>query len=155
MLAAALTAAAGLTVANAFPLLTLASGGLHTEATFWHALAVSYQRDLPLVALVLGATLFVAPILEVLLMLWVLVPLRAGTRPLAFVPVMRALTVLRPWRMVEVFLLGVIVAIVKLTNIATATPGWGLFGVATATIALAALGTVDRDALWRRAREAA
>jgi paraquat-inducible protein A len=88
-------------------------------------------------------------------MLWVLVPLRAGTRPLAFVPVMRALTVLRPWRMVEVFLLGVIVAIVKLTNIATATPGWGLFGVATATIALAALGTVDRDALWRRAREAA
>lgn len=153
MLAAALTAAVGLVIANSFSLVTLETGGTQTDATLWESIAVSYDRDLPLIALILCVTLFVAPMIEVVLMLWVLVPLRAGTRPPGFRTVMRLLNVLRPWRMVEVFLLGIVVAMVKLGNVATATPGWGVFGVAIATIALAALGGVDRDALWRRAEE--
>jgi paraquat-inducible protein A len=66
---------------------------------------------------------------------------------------MRGLRALRPWRMVEVFLLGVIVAIVKLSALATATPRWGVYGVAAVTLALAALATFDPAALWRRADE--
>jgi paraquat-inducible protein A len=57
--------------------------------------------------------------------------------------------------MVEVFFLGVIVAVVKLSALATALPGWGMFGVAVMALALASLSSFDPGALWRRADEVA
>jgi paraquat-inducible protein A len=57
--------------------------------------------------------------------------------------------------MVEVFFLGLIVAIVKLSALATAVPEWGMFGVAVMAVALAALALFDPGALWRRAEEVA
>ena len=155
MLAVAITAAIALVIANTFPLVTLTSQGQQTQATVWRAIAVSYDQNLPFVALVLAITLVVAPVLEIGSLLWILVPLCAGARPLGFATVMRALRALRPWRMVEVFLLGVIVAVVKLSALATATPRWGLYGVGAVTVALAALASFDHASMWRRAEEVA
>jgi paraquat-inducible protein A len=155
MLAVTVTAAVGLLVANALPLLTLTSGNQQTRATLWHAIAASYDSELPFVAIALTLTLIVAPAVELGLLLWLLVPLCLSARPLAFVSMMGLLRALRPWRMVEVFLLGVIVAIVKLAALATALPGWGMFGVAVMAFALASLSSFDQGALWRRADEIA
>jgi paraquat-inducible protein A len=153
MLAATITAAVAFVVANAFPLITLTSQGHQTRATLWGAIVASYDQNLPLVAVTLAATLIVAPVLEIGLLLWVLVPLHAGTRPPGFIRIMRSMHALRPWRMVEVFLLGVLVAIVKLAGLATTIPGWGAFGIAVMTMALASLASFDQGALWRRAAE--
>ncbi len=155
MLAVTVTAAAGFAVANTLPLLTLTSQGQQTRATLWRAITASYDRELPLVASALVLTLLIAPAIEIGLLLWVLVPLRLGIRPPGFVGALRVLHALRPWRMIEVFLLGVIVATVKLSAIATAVPGWGVFGVAVMTLALASLGWFDDGALWQRADEVA
>lgn len=155
MIAIAVTASIALVVANALPLLTLSSGGNQTQATLWHAIAASYDRELPFVAIALSLTLIIAPAIELGLLLWVLVPLCLWTRPLGFPGAMAILRVLRPWRMIEVFLLGVIVAVVKLSALATAQPGWGMFGVAVMTLALASLSSFDLGALWRRAAEVA
>jgi paraquat-inducible protein A len=151
MLAATITAAVAFAIANAFPLITLSSGDYKTQATLWRAIQASYDQDLPAVAVALAATLIIAPLFEIGLLLWVLVPLCLDTRPLGFTGVMRIVHVLRPWRMVEVFLLGVLVAVVKLSNLATTEPGWGLFGVAVMTLALASLASFDRSEMWRRA----
>lgn len=151
MLAATITAAVAFIIANTFPLITLTSGGFQTQATLWRAVVASYDQDLPAVAVALAATLMIAPLFEIGLLLWVLVPLCLDTRPLGFKGSMRVMHVLRPWRMVEVFLLGVLVAVVKLGNLAETVPGWGLFGIAVMTIALASLSAFDRTELWRRA----
>ncbi|MEP6862284.1 MAG: paraquat-inducible protein A [Deltaproteobacteria bacterium] len=151
MLAVTITATFAFVVANLFPLITLTTNGLQTEATLWRAIAASYVQDLPAVAVSLAVTLIVAPLFELGLLLWVLVPLCLHTRPLGFTWVMRLMHVLRPWRMIEVFLLGVVVAVVKLSGLASAVPGWGLFGVAVMTLALAAVASFDRGAMWRRA----
>lgn len=153
MLAVCITATVAFVIANAFPLITLSSQGQKTEATLWGAITASYDRDLPVVAAALASTLIVAPLIEICLLLWVLVPLRAASRPLGFTWVMRVMHVLRPWRMVEVFLLGVVVAVVKLAGLANTVPGWGAFGVAVMTLALASLGTFDMGAIWERAEE--
>jgi paraquat-inducible protein A len=155
MLAATVTAVVALVVANALPLLTLTSGGHQTRATLWQAIAASYDGELPFVAIALTLTLVVAPAIELGLLLWLLVPLCAWTRPLGFVSMMGLLRTLRPWRMVEVFFIGVIVAVVKLSALATASPGWGMFGVAVMALALASLSSFDQGALWRRADEVA
>jgi paraquat-inducible protein A len=75
--------------------------------------------------------------------------------PPAFATSMWLMRVLRPWRMVEVFLLGVVVAIVKLSALSTATPEWGLFGIVVMTFAFASLASFDLATLWRRAEELA
>ncbi|MEO8553751.1 MAG: paraquat-inducible protein A, partial [Kofleriaceae bacterium] len=133
----------------------LTSGGFQTQATLWRAIVASYDQDLPAVAVAVAATLIIAPLFEIGLLLWVLVPLCLDTRPLGFTALMRITHALRPWRMVEVFLLGVLVAVVKLGNLAEAVPGWGLFGIAVMTLALASLASFDRGALWRRADQIA
>jgi len=153
MLAVTITAAIAVAIAMSFPLITLTSQGHQTQATVWRAIAAAYNEGMPFVALVLTASLMVAPILEIGCLLWILVPLCAGARPVALRPVMRGLRVLRPWRMVEVFLLGAVVAMVKLSGIASATPRWGLYGVGAVTFAFAALAAFDEAALWRRADE--
>jgi len=153
MLAVTLTATVAMAIANAFPLITLSANGHETEATLWRAIVASYDQDLPLVAAALVISLIIAPLVEIVLLLWVLVPLCAGTRPLGFSLIMRAIQTLRPWRMVEVFLLGVVVAVVKLAGLASTVPGWGSFGIAVMTLALASLGSFDTAALWRRADE--
>jgi paraquat-inducible protein A len=153
MLAVTLTAAVAFVIANAFPLITVSVNGHEMEATLWRAIVASYNRQLPLVATALVTSLVIAPLIEVVLLLWVLVPLRAGTRPLAFPFVMRVIRIMSPWRMAEVFLLAVVVAVVKLSGLASTVPGWGSFGIAVLAIALASLGTFDTGLLWRRADE--
>jgi paraquat-inducible protein A len=155
MLAVTVTAAIGFLVANALPLLTLTSGSHQTRATLWRAVAASYDHELPFVAIALTLTLIVAPAIELGVLLWLLVPLCMRTRPLAFVSMMEVLRTLRPWRMVEVFFLGVIVAVVKLSALATALLGWGMFGVGVMAFALASLSSFDLGALWRRAEAVA
>lgn len=155
MLAVTLTSLTAFVIANLLPLLTLATGGQQTQATLWQAIVASYDAELPIVAAALFLTLMLAPALEIGLLLWVLVPLALRARPLGFASAMWILRVLRPWRMVEVFFLGVIVAIVKLSALATSIPGWGLFGVGVMTVALASLALFDQGVLWRRADEVA
>jgi len=153
MLAVTITAMFAFAFANGFPLVTLATNGRQTEATLWRAITASYVQDLPAVAVALALTLIVAPLLELGLLLWVLIPLALRTRPPGFRSSMRLMRMLRPWRMIEVFFLGVAVAVVKLTGLASVTPGWGLFGVAVMTLALASLASFDHGALWRRVDE--
>jgi paraquat-inducible protein A len=153
MLAVTITATVAFVIANTFPLITLTSGGLQTHATLWRAIMASYVQDMPAVAVALALTLILTPLFELGLLLWVLVPLCLRARPLGFTRAMRLMHILRPWRMVEVFLLGVVVAVVKLTGLAAAVPGWGLFGVAVMTLALASLVSFDRHEMWRRAEE--
>ena len=153
MLALSITAAVAFVIANVFPLITLGSGGHQVKARLWGAILASYDQDLPLVAAALASTLVIAPLIEIGLLLWVLVPLSVGARPLGFARIMRAIHTMRPWRMVEVFMLGVVVAVVKLSGLAATVPGWGVFGVAVMTLALASLGSFDNSALWQRADE--
>jgi paraquat-inducible protein A len=153
MLAVTITAFVALIVTNAFPLLTLTSAGQRTQATLWAAIVASYDQKLPLVAAGLATTLIIAPIIELGMLLYVLVPLALRARPPGFGLLMRIMNVLRPWRLVEVFLLGVIIAIVKLSGLATAVIGWGTFGLAVLAMAMASLSTFDPNTLWRRADE--
>src|SRR6186713_1983168 len=62
MLAITITAALAFVIANAFPLVTLTTSGRQTGATLWSAIAASYNRDLPFVAVALTATLIITPL---------------------------------------------------------------------------------------------
>lgn len=66
----------------------------------------------------------------------------------------RAMQSLRPWGMVEVFLLGVLVALVKLSSIATVIPGPALWAFMALTVLLTAILAFDPRGFWEMLDEA-
>ena len=62
------------------------------------------------------------PLAQILAFLYVLVPVRMGLRAPGQEALFRILTALRPWGMSEVFVLGAIVALVKLSAEAEVSP---------------------------------
>jgi paraquat-inducible protein A len=56
---------------------------------------------------------------------------------------------IEPWVMVEVFMLGVLVAVVKLSAIASVVPGPGLWSFGALMLLLAAASaTLDHEPMW-------
>lgn len=69
------------------------------------------------------------PLLRLLCSTWVLAQAHAGRRPRPLAPVFRHIGLLHPWAMTEVYLLGLIVAWVKLRDLATIELGTALFAL--------------------------
>jgi len=65
----------------------------------------------------------------------------------------RMMQSLRPWGMIEVFLLGVLVAIVKLSSMATVVPGPALWAFVALTVTLTAVLSFNPGAFWEMAFE--
>ncbi len=96
-------------------------------------------------------TTILMPALDIVAMLYLLLPLRLGVRLPGVVPVFRLRHVFRAWGMVEVFILGVLVTLVKLAHLAHAIPGIALASLGLLMIALAAAAAAfDDHEFWRR-----
>jgi len=152
-LALALTAAIVFMIANAYPVAKMQVQGMEQQASLLDALTVTWQQQHWVVALMTGAAGFALPMAQLALLLWVLYPLSRGRLPPAFRFCMRLLGLLRPWCMVPVFMLGVLVAVVKLSGMASVQPGFGLAGFALLTILLTILGRLSPHTLWRYAED--
>jgi paraquat-inducible protein A len=153
MLALALAALVVLLIANAYPLMKLTVGGSSSEATLWQIIAATLDSNVAPIALVAAATVLLFPLFQVCLYLYVLVPLLRGRVPRFFVAAMHLLRQMQPWSMVEVFVLGLLVAVVKLGGMATAGAGIGMWAFAVLTLLLTALNAHELEQLWQRAED--
>jgi paraquat-inducible protein A len=106
-------------VANSFPLMTMKLAGQSQTSTLLEGVLALYRGGVwPLAGLVLFVAI-IFPFVRILGSLWVLGLLKLGWPSRTLVPVFRAVEILRPWAMTEVYLLGLIVAWVKLRDLAT------------------------------------
>jgi paraquat-inducible protein A len=137
-----------LIISNAYPIVTLDARGQRTDATLWKAVVLAQEGGVGGVALVAATTVFLFPLLQLGLYVWLLVPLRHGLAAPGFVGAMHALRLIRPWSMVEVFFISVLVSVVKLSGMAAVSVGPGLWGFAALTLLLTALGSFDLRELW-------
>ena len=102
------------------------------------------QLGVPLAAF----SIIVAPLLQIALLGWVLGFARAGRRAPGFSQVMRLLNHLRPWCMIEVCMLGTLVAVIKLSSFLQVLPGAGIWGMAVLMALLALIANRDMRWLW-------
>jgi paraquat-inducible protein A len=115
-----------------------------------------YQEGQPLVGGIVFLTAFVFPLVQIVGMLAILLPLRLGSMPRYLVPAFRTVEECAPWSMVEVFMLGVLVSLVKLAHMATVVPGVGMWAFFALIIVLASASTVlDPREVWDRLDAAA
>lgn len=150
--ALALTIAALILLAtgNAFPLVGLDLPGGRVETSVVGAAVALWREGMPLLALLVFVTTTMLPFIELAVILWLVVPLAGGRRPPGFGRLFRWLKRSHPWAMVEVFILGLLVALVKLSHLAQVLPGpaAGCFGLLMLLLAtLTAL--IDTREFWR------
>lgn len=147
-LALSVTAAILLVFANFYPVMSISLQGVSNAATLWDSVEILSQGSITFIALVAALTIIIAPILQVLLLLWILVFAMARRRSPAFALCMRSLESLRPWNMLEVCLLGALVAVIKLAGLLNVIPGIGLLALAALSVVLISIAGRDVRHLW-------
>lgn len=150
-LALTLAAAFLFLVANVFPFMAFGTGSTIVETTLTSGVVSLWKDGMQILALLVLATSVLAPGLQIAGLLYVLVPLRMGFRPPNAEPVYRLVIGLGPWCMMEIFLLGILVSIVKLVSMAEIIPGVALWAFGLLIITLSwANSTMEPRVIWER-----
>lgn len=143
----ALTVAAAmlLVLANAYPILTLETRGVSASCTLLDAVQRLIEDDFHAIAALVFATTLLLPALEIVMLLTVL--LRDPPPPV----VLRWMERIRPWAMIDVFVLGLLVCLKKLADLARLEAGIALFAFCALMLVFAAIrANFDTHAHWAR-----
>jgi paraquat-inducible protein A len=145
----AMSAVVFLLIAITYPFLTMKVGGFENEMTLPQAALELYRYDMvALAAVVFAAILLIPSVLLGLTLALVGQLIRGGAAPW-LVPTARLIFGLGAWSMVEVFVIGVIVSLVKLASMATVVLGISFWAYAAFSVCLtAALTSLDRAFVW-------
>lgn len=136
---------------NCLPFLSLKIHGRFVENYFLSGAFQLYYLGMGEVGLLVFLTSFLFPLISVTGMLYILVPKRMGLVPWQMNRVLRLVNALRPWSLVSVFMLGVLISFVKLLDLAEVIPGLGLYAFIGLMVVLAASGaSFDAACLWDR-----
>ncbi len=128
-------------IVNSFPLLGINLQGNANAVTLLEAVQSLWKQEMHLVSSLTFITAIFVPALEMGLMLYLLVPIRIGFVPPGVSPIMRLLQIIKPWGMVEVFMLGILVSLVKLVQDFRIIPGVALWSFVGLTVMLAAVAS--------------
>lgn len=140
-------------IGNSAPIVTLDLQGVVSRATLPEAIEATWNAGQPLVAVLTAATALVFPLMLTVLRLYLLGSLVRGIVPRGFVPAMHMLGFVTRWGMVEVFMMGTLVAVVRCASLTSATPGIGLFAYAAVTLLITAITAAGTHSLWKRGSE--
>ncbi|PXW29197.1 paraquat-inducible protein A [Paraburkholderia caballeronis] len=135
-------------IAQSFPIVELDANGIHTQSSLFGALVVLWEEDMQIVAIMVFCATVLFPLTEMVALLYVLLPVRYGFIPPGFNRVLRAIQFVRPWGMLEVFMLGVLITIVKMVSLARVIPETSLFAFGALTLMFTVVVTFDSRTLW-------
>ncbi|EGV29701.1 integral membrane protein, PqiA family [Thiorhodococcus drewsii AZ1] len=138
-------------IANAFPFLAFEMRGQETQTTLMTGVMDLWRGGNVFIAAVVFFTSVLAPGLQLVLLLVVLVPLMLERVPPWLPRLFRWVRTLTPWGMMDVFMVGILVSVVKLSEMATMVPGAALFAFGALILVLAgAQSALDPDQVWSR-----
>jgi paraquat-inducible protein A len=140
-----------LAISNLYPIVGLSVSGTLVQTTLGGAVRMLFQSGMWPIAVLVLVTTIVMPIMQTACMLWILLPLRLGHKPWHATLVLRLCHQAQSWGMTEVLILGLLVALVKLSHIAAVVPGVALWSFGALMLVLAAANSAfDPHALWER-----
>jgi paraquat-inducible protein A len=134
-----------------FPFLVMDAASVRTTLNLSSASHALYQQGNPILAVMLALFTMVTPICLAGGLIYVCGPLLYGRVLPGGLVVARWLSRMEPWNMIEVFLLGVLVSLLKLGKVADVHFGLGFWAFGLLMICMAAaVAGIDRDELWDR-----
>ncbi|MGF1547857.1 MAG: paraquat-inducible protein A [Thiotrichales bacterium] len=137
-------------LANLFPFLALNARGQIQETSLISGAIALWNGDYLLLGGLVLLTTCVFPLVDLLGMLLLLAGVKLHALPRRAANLYRFLRSAQPWGMLEIFLLGVLVAAVKLGDIATVIPGPAAYSFVALIGVLATLSlTLDPHEIWQ------
>jgi len=150
-LALTLAAAVVFIIANTQPLMGLSAVGRHGSTTIIGGAYQMWRHGFEATAVLIALCAVIAPLAYILFLLGVLLPLRRPPAPRWVGPLMRWAEIVRPWSMLEVMLLGILVALTKIAELATVVPGVGMYAVGVLVVLFTAIpAALDSREAWTR-----
>jgi len=138
--------------ANIYPILRMNLRGVYTESTVWDGVVSLATGNQWPVAIIVFLASMVIPVLKLagLFFLVISTKLRMGRRLRGRTKIYKFIDRIGPWAMLDVFLLAVLVALVKLGSWATVLPGTGLIAFAAVVVlTMLASASFDPRVIWQ------
>lgn len=139
--------------ANLYPILHMSAYGAYSESTVWDGTMGLLENGEWFVGIVVLVASIVVPLLKIagLFFLVVAARFRLGRRLRSQTRLYKVIDIIGPWAMLDVFLLAVLVALVKLNDLATVLPGPGLAAfTAMVVFTMLASSSFDAKLIWNR-----
>jgi paraquat-inducible protein A len=132
--------------ANAFPILSMSLHGAYSESTIWDGCVSLFRNRQWFTAAIVFLASIVIPLFKLLGLFFLVAAARYGSiigrRQQAWIH--KFISLIGPWALLDVFLVAVLVALVKLEKLATILPGPGLAAFA-AVVVLTIMASVSFD----------
>ena len=138
-------------LANWFPFLALKMGSQFHQTNLITGIRVLYSQGMQPLAVLVFCTTILSPLIQLLGLLYVLMPLRYGRVPPKFALIFRLVHTIQPWSMMEVFMVGILVSVVKLAKMAQIVPGIAIFSFFALIVVLAAATvSLNSHEIWEK-----
>ena len=141
-------------IAHLFPVAVLNIQGVTVKASFPGALFLSWEQGHRALAVMTGLLGFWIPLTELLFLLWALLAVRSGRPPRDFAYGMRLMHLVAPWSMTPVVLLGILIAMVQFSGLATLHIGPALGAFGALTVLMTVLSRMSAQRIWHYAEDA-
>jgi len=138
-------------LANSFPFLGLKIGAQFRETNLITGIYELYVQGMQVIAILVLLTTVLVPFTQMMCLFYIILPLKFGRLPKRLPGVLRFLNSLQPWSMMEVFMVGILVSVVKLAKMAKIIPGVALFSFLALIFVLAAMtASLDSHLIWEK-----
>lgn len=136
-------------IANVYPFLGFRIGGQIRQSTLITGVLELFHQDLWILSALVLLTTILVPAFQLSGMLYVLLPYYFRLNLPKRMEIFRMVRHFQPWGMTEVFLLGILVALIKLSKMATILPGTALYAFVALMVVLASmLASLDPHLIW-------
>ena len=137
--------------ANLYPILSMNLYGNYSENTVWDGVVSLMQYDQYFVAIVVFLASIVIPLLKLLGLFFLVASVKWGNDRRLRTKIYKFIDVIGPWAMLDVFLLAILVALVKLGDLAKVIPGPGLLAfTCMVVLTILASQSFDPKLIWNK-----
>lgn len=142
--------------ANIYPILLMDFYGAYSESTVWDGCVKLFENgQWPIATIVFLASILI-PVFKLLGLFFLVVStkFRSAYWQRERTWIFRIIDVIGPWAMLDVFLLAILVALVKLGQIATVLPGRGLIAFSAMVVfTILASASFDPTLIWEKTKK--
>lgn len=148
-MALAISALVALFLAVTFPFVSFTAGGVGNRIELSETATSLIGFDQPIVAIAVILTIMVLPAVYLLGVIWLQFGLMRGEPLEASRRIARSLAHLHPWMMADVFIIGALVSLIKLSSMAQIDVGPAFWAYCTfALLLLMTTQSLDADWMW-------
>jgi paraquat-inducible protein A len=138
-------------IANTMPLMGLSAVGREASTTIFGGAFEMWEQGSEITAVAVAFCAVIAPAGHLAFLLTVLLAVRRPPAPRWVGEMLRTAHFFEPWSMTEVMMLGILVALFKIAQLATVIPGIGMYAAGAFIFLLAAVQvTFNPREVWKR-----